>query len=219
MVAWATRKTDNHAKQNPILLARANRSSSASTTARHMPQLTKWQTVCGYCREYAIRRCSARGNHWRSAHACAGSGSEAASKQRVGTVSNSVSLSARWISRNGPKSCHGFRLGTEFHGNHPVDRFLQFYHQLVFGEGIGSYHGLPDATPETASTDTILGFHGWMVGITQAWTYRLSSNFTYAKNSLDNSPLQQTDDVHGTTYLAANLIWEPVDRIEQLLWI
>ena len=49
--------------------------------------------------------------------------------------------------------------------------------------------------------------------LTQDWTDRLNSNFTYAENALDNSLLQQPDDVQGTTYLAANLIWEPVDRV------
>ena len=52
-----------------------------------------------------------------------------------------------------------------------------------------------------------------MVGYTQDWTDHLNSNFTYAENALDNSLLQAQDDVRGTTYLAANLIWEPVDRV------
>jgi hypothetical protein len=89
----------------------------------------------------------------------------------------------------------------------------KFYCQVVFGEGIGSYRGLPDAAPETATTDQLLGLAGWMVGFRQDWTDRLNSNFTYAENALDNSRLQQPDDVHRTTYPAANLIWEPVDRV------
>ena len=89
----------------------------------------------------------------------------------------------------------------------------KFYHQIVFGNGIGSYHGLPDAAPDSATTDKVLRFTGWMVGFTQDWTDHLNSNFTFAKNSLGNSLLQAQDDVRGTSYLAANLIWEPVDRV------
>ena len=88
------------------------------------------------------------------------------------------------------------------------------YHQIVFGEGIGSYRGLPDAAPESATTDKVLGFTGWMVGYTRDWTERLSSNFTYAENALDNSLLQPPDDERRTTYLAANSIWNPVDRVK-----
>ena len=51
---------------------------------------------------------------------------------------------------------------------------------------------------------------GW---IHYDWTDRLNSSVTYAENALSNAPLQQPDDVHRTTYLAANLIWEPVDRV------
>ena len=42
---------------------------------------------------------------------------------------------------------------------------------------------------------------------------QLSSNFTYAENSLDNTAFQTRDNVHRTTYLAANLIWSPLDRV------
>ncbi len=41
----------------------------------------------------------------------------------------------------------------------------------------------------------------------------LSSNFTYADNSLDTPPFQLADDVQRTTYLAANLIWKPWERV------
>ena len=77
----------------------------------------------------------------------------------------------------------------------------------------GIDRGLPDAAPETATTDQLLGLTGWMVGFRQDWTDRLNSNFTYAENALDNTLLQSQDDVRGTSYLAANLIWEPVDRV------
>jgi hypothetical protein len=90
----------------------------------------------------------------------------------------------------------------------------KFCHQIVFGNGIGSYRGLPDAAPDSATSDEPLGLTGWMVGSAQEWNDRLDSNFTYAENTLDNTALQPPDDVHGTTYLAANLIWKPVDRVK-----
>ncbi|TWU32037.1 DcaP family trimeric outer membrane transporter [Novipirellula artificiosorum] len=90
----------------------------------------------------------------------------------------------------------------------------KFYHQIVFGDGIGSYRGLPDAAPETATTDKVLGFTGWMVGITWDWNDRLSSNLTYAENALDNSLLQAASDERQTTYLAVNAIWNPVARVK-----
>ena len=70
---------------------------------------------------------------------------------------------------------------------------------------------MPHQNPQ--HTDELLGLTGWMVGYTQEWNDSLDSNFTYAENALDNTLLQQPDDVHRTTYLAANLIWNPVDRV------
>ncbi len=113
----------------------------------------------------------------------------------------------------GQRVITGSAWGLNFTGTVLLTDNSKFYHQIVFGDGIGSYHGLPDAAPESATTDKVLGFTGWMVGYTQDWTDHLNSNFTYAENALDNSLLQAQDDVRGTTYLAANLIWEPVDRV------
>ncbi len=87
------------------------------------------------------------------------------------------------------------------------------YSQVLFGEGIGSYRSLPDAAPASADRDQLLGMFGWMVGLTQEWNDTLSSNFTYAENTLDNAPLQRPDEVHKTTYLAANLLSQPLDRV------
>ncbi len=103
--------------------------------------------------------------------------------------------------------------GINFSGVVLLSERNTIYSQIVFGEGIGSYRGLPDAAPTSASTGKMLGLFGWMVGITQEWNDRLTSNFTYAENSLDNTPLQASDAVHRTTYLAANLIWQPLDRV------
>jgi hypothetical protein len=52
-----------------------------------------------------------------------------------------------------------------------------------------------------------------MVGTTHDWNDQLNSNLTYAENMLDNPPGQPVDDVHRTTYLAANVIWRPYERV------
>jgi hypothetical protein len=88
------------------------------------------------------------------------------------------------------------------------------YYQFLFGEGIGSYRDLPDAAPSSPTDSQILPLFGWMVGVTHDWNDRYSSNFTYAQNKLDNAPLQDPDDVSETTYLAANLIWSPLERVK-----
>jgi hypothetical protein len=70
------------------------------------------------------------------------------------------------------------------------------YSQIVFGQGIGSYRSLPDVVPSGPEALEILGILGWMIGVTHEWTDLLSSNF-----------------VRRTTYLAANLIWKPLERV------
>ena len=57
------------------------------------------------------------------------------------------------------------------------------------------------------------GLFGWMVGCTKEWNDTLSSNFTYAENSLDNVPGQRLSEVSKTTYLAANLLSQPLERV------
>ena len=89
----------------------------------------------------------------------------------------------------------------------------RLYYQVMYGEGIGSYRGLPDAAPETNVSDKLLPIFGWMCGLTHEWSERWSSNLTYAENSLDNAMLQSPDDVRRVTYLAANLVWNPIDRV------
>jgi len=104
--------------------------------------------------------------------------------------------------------------GFNFTGAFLVRPRTKAYYQIVFGEGIGSYRGLPDAAPTTESAGKLIPLFGWMVGVTHEWRDGLSSNFTYAENSLDNTPGQAPDDVHRTTYLAANLIWSPWERTQ-----
>ena len=55
---------------------------------------------------------------------------------------------------------------------------------------------------------------GWMIGLTHDWNDELSSNFTYAENTLDTSNFQTATDVKQTTYLAANLIWNPIENVK-----
>ena len=90
----------------------------------------------------------------------------------------------------------------------------KIYSQVLIGEGIGSYRGLPDAAPSAIDQGKILPVFGWMVGLTRDWTDDLSSNITYAENMLDNTVFQEPGDVHRTTYLAANLIWSPLERVK-----
>lgn len=114
----------------------------------------------------------------------------------------------------------GGRVGTgkgwgfNFSGVALLSNRSQAYYQIVFGNGIGSYRGLPDAAPTAEDALGVLPTFAWMVGFTTNWTEQLSSNFTYAENSVKNTPLQAPDDVHRTTYLAANLIWSPLDRVD-----
>ena len=103
--------------------------------------------------------------------------------------------------------------GLNFSGAVLATKSSKVYYQILFGDGIGSYRSLPDAAPESATSEKLLGLFGWMVGITKEWNDDLSSNFTYAENSLDNAAMQNPDDVHRTTYLAANLLWSPLERV------
>jgi hypothetical protein len=103
--------------------------------------------------------------------------------------------------------------GLNFLGAVLITKSTKAYYQILFGDGIGSYRGLPDAAPTAGDDIGLLALFGWMVGVTHNWTDRLNSNFTYAENSLDNTAFQSPDDVHRTTYLAANLIWNPLERV------
>ena len=103
--------------------------------------------------------------------------------------------------------------GLNFTGVVLLTSAAKVYGQVVFGDGIGSYRGLPDAAPSADGEEQLLGLFGWMVGVTIDWTESVNSNFTYAESSLDNAPMQDPDDIHGNTYFAANLLWNPLDRV------
>lgn len=114
----------------------------------------------------------------------------------------------------GGKVFTGSAGGFNISGTVVLVESTKAYYQILFGDGIGSYRGLPDAAPISATEGELLPLFAWMVGVTHDWNDRLSSNFTYAENSLDPTPLQDIDDVRGTTYLAANLIWNPMERVK-----
>ncbi len=107
----------------------------------------------------------------------------------------------------------GLGWGFNFTGVVILTSRNKVYYQILFGDGIGSYRNLPDAVATGAEEASPLGMFGWMVGTTQEWNDRLSSNFTYAEAQLDNLPFQDPDDIRRATYLSANLIWSPLERV------
>lgn len=86
-------------------------------------------------------------------------------------------------------------------------------YQITFGEGIGSYRGSPDVVSTGPATAAVLPMFGWMVGVHHQWTDALTSNFTFSKLSLEDLAGQDLENLRGTTYLAANLIANPYDRV------
>ncbi|MGI9473097.1 MAG: DcaP family trimeric outer membrane transporter [Rubripirellula sp.] len=103
--------------------------------------------------------------------------------------------------------------GFNFTGAMLLTDKTKAYSQILFGEGIGSYRLLPDAAPTSPSSAGLLGLFGWMIGVTHDWNDLLSSNFTYAQNSLDTVAFQDANDVEKTTYMAVNLLAQPLDRV------
>ncbi|MFG0286898.1 MAG: DcaP family trimeric outer membrane transporter [Rhodopirellula sp. JB044] len=87
------------------------------------------------------------------------------------------------------------------------------YSQITVGEGIGSYRGSPDVVATGATTAAILPMFGWMIGAKHAWNDQLTSNFTFSALTLDRIAGQAGTNLRETTYLAANLIHNPVDRV------
>lgn len=89
----------------------------------------------------------------------------------------------------------------------------KFYWQINYGDGIGSFLGLPDITPTGPDTADLLGYFGWMLGTTHEWSSKLSSNFTFAESHFRNTVGQPLSDINNLTYVASNVIWTPVKRI------
>ncbi|QDT47583.1 Porin subfamily protein [Symmachiella dynata] len=86
------------------------------------------------------------------------------------------------------------------------------YYQILFGDGIGSYRGLPDVAPTGPTSAFLLPTFGWLVGYKHNWTEDLMSNFIYSQSRLYPSDFQSPDSLRETTYLAVNVIWNPTER-------
>lgn len=103
--------------------------------------------------------------------------------------------------------------GFNFTGSFRVAPCTKAYYQITFGEGIGSYRGSFDVVATGPTTASVLPMFGWMIGVKQEWTDRLTSNFTFSRLSLDDVPGQDPDNLGDTTYLAVNLINNPYERV------
>jgi hypothetical protein len=87
------------------------------------------------------------------------------------------------------------------------------YFQVMLGEGVGSYRGLPDVAPVAMNQAGVVETFGWLIGWTHEWRDDLSSNVTYSESRVDNLPGQAATDLHKNNYLAVNLIWEPIEHM------
>lgn len=105
----------------------------------------------------------------------------------------------------------GDTWGVNFSQVTKLNSRTKFYAELLWGSGIGSFRGLPDAGPTTAGDVEVIDSLGWMVGGTYNWTDRLSSNVTYAENGVGNTDLLP-DEIKRATYMAANVIYEPTKQ-------
>ncbi len=103
--------------------------------------------------------------------------------------------------------------GLNFAGSLFATEVDKLYYQIVFGDGIGSFRGLPDAAPIAANASDLLTTFSWMIGWTHEWNSILNSNFTYSDGSVDNTPFQDADALHQNSYFAVNLIWKPSEQM------
>ena len=88
----------------------------------------------------------------------------------------------------------------------------KFYSEILWGNGIGSFRGIPDFAPTVGGGGTTLGSLGWMLGTTHEWNEKFSSNFVYAENGITNEHGLMGDELKRVTYMAANLIYTPTER-------
>jgi hypothetical protein len=103
--------------------------------------------------------------------------------------------------------------GFNFTGSFLMVETTKAYYQITFGEGIGSYRGSPDVVATGPNTAAILPMFGWMVGVHHEWSDHWTSNFTFSELALDDIPGQDSNNLLSTTYLAANLIANPYERV------
>ncbi len=107
----------------------------------------------------------------------------------------------------------GTAWGFNFTGSMKARDATKAYYQITFGEGIGSYRGSPDVVATSATTAEILPVFGWMVGLKQSWSDRVSSNLTYSELYVDAIPGQSPDNLLDTSYFAVNLIQNPYESV------
>lgn len=107
----------------------------------------------------------------------------------------------------------GTAWGLNFTGVGSLGERTRAYSQVNLGEGIGSFRGSPDVVATGPDTAEILPVFGWMVGVHHQWNDRLTSNFTYSELSLENLPGQNPKNLRETSYLAANVIVNPYERV------
>lgn len=103
--------------------------------------------------------------------------------------------------------------GFNFTGSALMLPGTKAYYQFTFGEGIGSYRGSPDLVATGPMTGEIVPVIGWLTGVKHEWTDRLSSNVTISKVNLDAFAGQDPASLKDTTYLAVNLIQNPLERV------
>lgn len=107
----------------------------------------------------------------------------------------------------------GTAWGINLTGSIHLTDDTRFYSQLTFGEGIGSYRGSPDVVAIGTNSAAILPMLGWMIGTKHIWCDRLTSNVTISELVLDDLAGQPPSNLRQTNYLAANLIYNPYDRV------
>ena len=103
--------------------------------------------------------------------------------------------------------------GLNLSGHRELSNKDNFLFQVVGGQGIGSYWGVPDAAPSAPLQDDLLPIIAWMVGFAHNWTDKLTTNVTYSRTRIKNTAFQPAHELHSTEYLAVNLIWSPVERV------
>lgn len=103
--------------------------------------------------------------------------------------------------------------GFNFTGSALLLPETKAYYQFTFGEGIGSYRGSPDVVATGPMTGEIVPVLGWLVGLKHEWNDRLSSNVTISEVTLDDFAGQDPTSLKDTTYLAVNLIQNPLERV------
>ena len=86
--------------------------------------------------------------------------------------------------------------------------------QTGFGEGVGGLRGKTDAVPTPAGGLHLLDVFAGNVGYRIQWTEQWRSTATYSFGRLNNSIFERDDALHALQYLAVNLIWNPVERID-----